>query len=183
MVDTVRTKAALATLLADNTSGAISPQDLRDFMESMHSSYGSLYISASAATTPAGAGTPLKALGTTTSGGLRNFTMPANNRLLYSGTPTLHVSGTCSFTSSTASANKTLSYYAYHYDDSAGSGAVIASSQMQRRHSNTDVGTGALHFHVDMDVNDYIEIWVANETDTTDFTLDLAYLHLTGMFM
>lgn len=35
MVDTARTKAALQTLLADNTSGDISPQDLRDLMESI----------------------------------------------------------------------------------------------------------------------------------------------------
>lgn len=34
MVDTVRTVAELQALLADNTSGAISPQDLRDFLVS-----------------------------------------------------------------------------------------------------------------------------------------------------
>ena len=32
MVDTVRTKAALQALFADNSSGDISPQDLRDFL-------------------------------------------------------------------------------------------------------------------------------------------------------
>lgn len=34
MVDTVKTLAALQTLLADNTSGDISPQDIRDFLVS-----------------------------------------------------------------------------------------------------------------------------------------------------
>lgn len=34
MADTVRTKAALQTLLADNVAGDISPQDLRDFLVS-----------------------------------------------------------------------------------------------------------------------------------------------------
>jgi hypothetical protein len=183
MVDTVRSKSALATLFADNTSGSISPQDLRDFLETMHKSYGGLYISASAATTPGGTATPLKALGTTTATNLRNFTMPANNRLMYTGTPSIHTHGVISFTSSTASANKTLSYYVYHYDDSAGSGAVIAHSQMKRRHSNTDVGTGALHFDVMLDTNDYIELWVANDTDTTNFTIDHAYMFILGMFM
>ena len=33
MADTSRTLAELQTLLADNSSGAISPQDLRDFLE------------------------------------------------------------------------------------------------------------------------------------------------------
>ena len=35
MPDTVRTFAALQTLLADNTSGDISPQDIRDFLASV----------------------------------------------------------------------------------------------------------------------------------------------------
>src|SRR3990167_284713 len=34
MADTIRQLAALQALLADNTSGAISPQDLRDFLVS-----------------------------------------------------------------------------------------------------------------------------------------------------
>jgi len=36
MVDTVRTLSALQTLLADNTSGDVSQQDLRDFLESSY---------------------------------------------------------------------------------------------------------------------------------------------------
>ena len=34
MVDTARTLAALQTLLADNTAGDISPQDVRDMLVS-----------------------------------------------------------------------------------------------------------------------------------------------------
>lgn len=37
MADTIRDEAALQTLLADNTSNAISPQDLRDFLVSVPS--------------------------------------------------------------------------------------------------------------------------------------------------
>lgn len=37
MADTIRDEAALQTLLADNTSGAISAQDLRDFLVSVPS--------------------------------------------------------------------------------------------------------------------------------------------------
>lgn len=36
MADTVRTLSALQTLLADNTSGDISPQDVRDFLVSVY---------------------------------------------------------------------------------------------------------------------------------------------------
>ena len=35
MADTARTRAALVTLLADNSTGAISAQDLRDFLASV----------------------------------------------------------------------------------------------------------------------------------------------------
>ena len=38
MVDTARTLAALQTLLADNTSGDISPQDVRDMLLSLFTS-------------------------------------------------------------------------------------------------------------------------------------------------
>lgn len=44
MADTARTLAALQTLLADNTSGAISPQDLRDFLLSVLSGYGHISL-------------------------------------------------------------------------------------------------------------------------------------------
>ena len=36
MADTIRTLADLQTLLADNTAGDISPQDVRDFLVSVH---------------------------------------------------------------------------------------------------------------------------------------------------
>jgi len=44
MVDTVRTKAALLALFADNTTGDISPQDLRDFLVTVMGCYGGLHI-------------------------------------------------------------------------------------------------------------------------------------------
>lgn len=40
MADTVRTLAALQALLADNGSGLISPQDLRDFLVSVFAGRG-----------------------------------------------------------------------------------------------------------------------------------------------
>lgn len=44
MADTVRTLASLLSLLADNTTGAISAQDLRDAIVSIMGVYGGLYI-------------------------------------------------------------------------------------------------------------------------------------------
>lgn len=45
MVDTIRQRSELLTLLADNTSGAISPQDLRDFVVTALGGYGGVYVS------------------------------------------------------------------------------------------------------------------------------------------
>lgn len=44
MADTIRTRSAIVALLPDNTSGDISPQDLRDFLVSVWSVYGALSV-------------------------------------------------------------------------------------------------------------------------------------------
>lgn len=44
MPDTQRTIAAVMALLADNTSAAISPQDLRDAIESLRPRFGRIYV-------------------------------------------------------------------------------------------------------------------------------------------
>jgi hypothetical protein len=44
MPDTVRSRADLLTLLADNTTGNISPQRIRDFVVSTLGVYGSIYV-------------------------------------------------------------------------------------------------------------------------------------------
>lgn len=42
MADTIRTTAALIALLTDNTTGDISPQDMRDLLVSVHGVYGGI---------------------------------------------------------------------------------------------------------------------------------------------
>lgn len=51
MADTARTLAELQALLADNTTEAISPQDLRDFLVSCFGGHGGLYVTATGAIT------------------------------------------------------------------------------------------------------------------------------------
>lgn len=188
MADTARNKSALAALLADNSAGNISPQDLRDLMESLHPSYGSNYISSSAATSVSVQNDWYKAAGTTTDVSLHRFSgktlLSVNNRLQYTGTPSIHTHAVVSFSSAIASGNnKILEYAAYHYDDSAGSGSIITHSIMRRNHSTSDVGTGAIHFDVTMDTNDYVEFHIRNTTDTTNATITHMYMFILGMFM
>lgn len=189
MVDTARNKSALATLFLDNTTGAISPQDLRDLMESLHPSYASLYISSSASTTLSVQNTWYKASGTTTDVNLHRFSgktlLAVDNRLQYTGTPDIHIHGVMSFSSSTDSGtNKTLGYAAYHYDDSAASGSILTHSIVNRLHSNNDVGTGAIHFDAILETNDYIEFHVRCESDpVVNATIMYGYLFVMGVFI
>ena len=60
MADTSRTLSALQTLLADNTAGAISPQDLRDMLLSLSSGYGMIYVQGGSTAQGSLSGTPAK---------------------------------------------------------------------------------------------------------------------------
>lgn len=60
MADTARTLTALQTLLADNTTGDISPQDLRDFLVSCMGGFGHLYVTGGTTAQASLSGTPAK---------------------------------------------------------------------------------------------------------------------------
>ena len=96
MAETKRTKADLITNLADNTSGAISPEDIRDVVESWDLSRGGYYWSAFGTTTLTLQGTSgpggtnyYKIGGTTTARSLNRHTHSSPNRIDYTGTPTI----------------------------------------------------------------------------------------------
>lgn len=188
MADTQRSKSALATLFADNATGEISPQDLRDFLETMHPPYGSCYISSSAETSITDTTSFVKAAGTTTDVSLHRFdgktALSVDNRLKYTGSPDVHVHGVVSFSMSIASGtNKVLELAAYHYDDSLASGDKLTHSIVSRNASNTAIGTGALHFDVTLSTNDFIELHVRNTTDTTNVTINNGYIFIMGMMV
>jgi len=65
MADVVRTRAEMLTLLADNTTGAISAQDMRDILVSLHGVYGSLYVDSDVVSASITAGSPAKFAGWT----------------------------------------------------------------------------------------------------------------------
>ena len=177
MVDTQRTKSALATLFADNSSGDISPQDLRDFLETMHLDYGVSYISSSAETTIATVDVFVKAAGTTTSIPTRNFTHNTG-RLTYNGTPTITAFAVCSFSMTAASNSKEIDF------EIAQNGTVIANSLIRRKvGTGTDIGAASVQAFIPaLATNDYIELWVANHTDNTNVTVELCHLMVVGLF-
>ena len=176
MVDTQRDKAALAALFADNVSGDISPQDLRDFLESMHPSALSYYVSSSAETTIVTQSVYVKVAGTTTQVSARGFTH-SNNRATYTGTPDIHVFITASVSMTAAGTNVITAWRA------AKNGTTIASSEVQRKvGTGTDIGALFIAAEADLSTNDYIEIFCANESDTTNMTADYMYVHVLQVF-
>jgi len=123
--------------------------------------HGEYYISTAAATV-IGAGetdTYEKMAGTTTAGDLRSFTMPSNNRLTYTGACT-RLFKFQAVLSTGSSASNTLYHSAF-----AKNGTVIETKEIERAISSgaVDQGASALLAIIEMDKDDYVEVWVKSD--------------------
>jgi len=111
MADTSRTVSDMASNLFQDSqaAGSITPQDLRDFLETCQTKQGSIYVSTAAATTIAGAAnvspsslTNMVAVETaatftlSTAPTANEFDMNTDGQLRYTGTPTTNVFFTAS---------------------------------------------------------------------------------------
>ena len=177
MADTRRTVSALQTLLADNTTGDISPQDLRDFLVSAAPEYGGLYISSSAATTIGGAGTPTKASGTTASiGASSNITVATTNRITYTGAADIAVIVLFACSMTCASSTVTLGISV------AENGTQIASTEVFRKiGTGSDQGAASTFGIATLSQNDYVEMFVTNEDGTGAVTLTKGIFAVLGI--
>jgi len=138
---TRKTKAELDTLYADNTSGAISAADLRDFVETMKQPWGELNFgtNAGAATVLSSAAYTAAAFPSTTlNAGSLNVTKisGSDNGLKYTGTPTILAYVYCHFQFSTENDNVDTSISLYK-------NAAIASANTEFRLTPTLSGYGA----------------------------------------
>lgn len=182
MADTRRTLAALQTLLADNTSGAISPQDLRDMLLTLVPPFGGESLESNAAvTTISVVSTPVvtnwNAAGVGT--GLREFTASTGGRLTYTGIPDTHAMITASLSAFvTINASKRLNFYLYKNGTTQ-----IGSHQGLTTQGSSDYEATAIVGDVALATNDYVELWCSNETDTNDITLEDAEISIHGMIL
>lgn len=130
-------------------------------------STGNLYISTTAVTPFSAINTPTKALGTTTAVNLFRVSSPANNRLTYIGKKTkrFEAIGTMSLTA--GSNNNVYSLYI------AKNGVILPSSKASTKiATGTDIQAIAVSCTVSLAPNDYIEVWVENNSGTTSMTLE-----------
>ncbi len=184
MADARRTLTDIQTNLFQDgqADGQITEQNQRDFVETVgRLPYGSIYTLTPVETTIVSSGVYVKGACTTQSNLLRDFTMPANNRLQYVGLIPIIVEVSCTMTVVMAGNNNLSSFKLYFYDDSAASGAVIDGSVVDRFvGTGVDAGAVALGWDLEMHENDYLELWMANMTDTDNMTLNQLRMRAKG---
>ena len=178
MAETMRSIATLQSLLADNTVGAISPQDIRDaIIATIQPGHGELSITSTAVTTVSDTTTWLNGAGTyALSGNAMNWDMNTNGQLRYTNAAArvVHIAASVSFT--TGGSNEIVELAV------GKNGSPITPSIVQRKvGSGSDVGAVALHAFTNVTTNDYLTIMVRNITNTSNITLETA--NLFGMDM
>jgi hypothetical protein len=179
MTDTSRTVSDLVTNIFQDgqSSGAITPQDMRDFIETCQTKQGSIYMSSPSSTSISVAGTYVEGNGTytlSTSPSANEFDMNTNARLRYTGTPTIN----CAFWASasleidTAAVNKELGISIYK------NGTLITGTKMVGFSPATTVNSVNISTmgYASLSTNDYVSIYVANIDSTDNFTLRNAQL-------
>ena len=182
MPDTARSYATLQALLADNTSGDISAQDLRDFLATMKPPMGEIsYFSVTgtqitiATQSDGSTNMVLVNLATSLNADSYEFDSPSNGRLRYTGTVTrmFHVAVSISFS---GGANDIF------VAGIAKGGTVVSESKILRKvGAGGDVGSTAIHTIVELAQNEYIELYVGNITNADDPTWHTLNLFAMGV--
>ena len=120
----------------------------------------------STATTIGTQGTAVKVAGTWVVQTESNFTGNTTGRLTYTGSTTEVVSANVSITFSHAgSGTDNLAVYI------AKNGSVLTASKLTRAVTGSAIGNVGTFFNVSMATSDYLEVFVANDSDTSDITV------------
>jgi hypothetical protein len=127
---------------------------------------GNIYISTTAATIFAATNTPVKVLGTTTSANLFRATATGSNRITYTGKKTRRLQVMCSLTGTQGSTNIVYAFFI------AKNGVVLPESKQVVKFANSsDQQSVTVSCTVQLAPNDFIEIWVQNQTSTASLTV------------
>lgn len=169
MVDTIRTSAQILNLFADNTSGDISPQDLRDFVVST-GVFGAIFVSDGAASQSVSS-TPAKLTAFDTNSALASGVTEdqANDKLVIgtNGAGTYVVFAPISFS---GTANKIATFEIYN------SGVATGFKTTRTISSGGSVGSTVAFGLLSLDDGDEVEIYVSTATDGNSITVTQAAL-------
>lgn len=183
MSQTQRTLAALVTILADNVSGAISPEDIRDMLVSLTPSRGGMTIepAGSLVTGIVTTATWTTLAGTWTSNGeidMRDWSMSANGVLKYSGTESQAalITGKVGLTPGAGNTEYSLAYAL----NGTANERFAASHRFAGAQAGTARTTMPITAMITIATNDEISLMVRNDTGTEDCTAHRATLSVIG---
>jgi len=170
MAQTIKTRAALIAQLADNTAGAISPEDLRDFLVSIMGVYGSIYTVAGSTTQALTAATPVQLQEWSGDGPAVGVTPGfATDKVTVDEAGTYEIDFDVSFEGITNAVQEFTLYV-------NGSPASPAHS-CRRKTSNADVGNAGFNCHLTLAAADILSIWVESTLGApSDITVVEAHL-------
>lgn len=176
MAETPKLLAALLAQLPDNTTGDISPEDLRDCIVSLYPSRGQIDTTATAATTFAASNTWTKLAGTTALDALSDgFTMPSSNELR--ATKAVNQVLMCSANVELVCASNNKTFGVTLAKNGTAIGTFHVSQKMDSGGASYAFSFSAL---VPVVPNDSISVYVRNETDTTSVTAQNITLSAIG---
>lgn len=178
MAETPKVLSALLAQLPDNTTGLISPEDIRDVVVSLFPSRGQLDLTATAATTFALTDTWYKLAGTTALDatlGQDGFSQAANNELRATKAVNQVLLITANVELLCGSNNKTFGL------TFAKNGTAITGIHVSALLANSNKGYGfSITALLPTAANDTISVYVRNETDTTSVTATSLTLSAVG---
>jgi hypothetical protein len=189
MADTSRTVSDIATNLFQDSqaAGSITPQDLRDFLETTQTKQGSIYVSTAAATTISGQAnvtpsslTNMVAVETaatftlSTAPTANEFDMNTDGQLRYTGTPTTNVFFTASVMLEivTAGVNKEFVMAVTK------GGTIVTGAKIGGFSPATTTNSVAMSVsgYASMATNDYLNIFIGNVDDTNNIVCRMGQL-------
>lgn len=187
MPDTQRTKTTLLTsLFQDGQTAGVSAQDMRDLIVSMAPAFAGLAWTTETATVIGTAGTFVKGAGTTalTNSSANMSNGAVNNRLVYNGTTAVHFHIVLQASVSLASGvNQDIEVALYKWDDSAGTGAILAHSRARTTIAGNAVEQLTSHADAMLDTGDYIELHITNNSNTNSAVIENGYMFGVSMIM
>lgn len=178
MAETPKVLSALLAQLPDNTTGDISPEDIRDAVVSLFPSRGQLDLTAASPTTFALTNTWYKLAGTTaldTTLGQDGFSQYANNELQATKAVAQVLLVTANIELVCGANNKTFGL------TFAKNGTAITGIHVSAVLSSSGDGYGfSITALLPVVQNDIISVYVRNETDTTSVTATSLTLSAVG---
>ena len=171
-----RTKADLDAIFADNTTGEISPEDIRDFIDSAALLGAGYFWAESATTTINTQGVYEVATGTVTGVLASGFTVSTPNKALYTGSVDVDVLA-IAFLSISCGNNDVVGI------QFGKNGTVIPSSQIVRTMgAGNDIGAVSCSGLAELSPNDFIQLFIGNESDITDVTIEKGHVLVFSRF-